>query len=282
MRPTSEGIRLAAYERWERRGRVHGFDRADWLAAERQQRFARNYRVVAADRLDTDAPRAVGHPTRRRCRFCGQGAPRAAFGGPVPIFGPGLGPGGPVAFDQCDECVAAFADGIDPALARFLRPACGPHARGEGYAGAIAVDAFKGLVKLALAAMPPDLLDEHEETIEWVGNPDHDFDLNVFRDLACVVHECAEPSPASWSALAARQGDDEAWPSTLFFLGTGRAVFQIAVPLGRGDDDLDVPLSAVPDVLPPSPFGPWHDPDRRSTLPVVACSPQRGTARRTA
>ena len=115
-----------------------------------------------------------------------------------------------------------------------------------------------------------------------MGSPDHDFDLNVFRDLACVVHHVEEPFPAPWSALAVRTDDDEVWPSTLYFLGSGRAVLQAAVPLGRRDDDMDVPLSTMPDVLPPSPFGPWHDPVARTILPIVACSPALGLARRSA
>lgn len=264
MQVTIEGIRRAAFARWEHRGHVHGCDAADWLAAEAQERFARNYRVVAADRLDAAAPRAIGSPTRRRCRFCDHGTPRAGFAPSVPVFAPDLGPGAPLALDQCEGCVAEFAGGIDPALARFVD-------RGEVDRASIPVDAFKGLTKLALAVMPASDLDDHEETNDWVANPDHGFDLNVFRGLACVLHLAPNEFPASWSALARRENDDEAWPSMLYFLGVGRSIYEIAVPLGQRDDDLDVPLAARPDVLPPSPFGLGFDPIARRTLPIEAC-----------
>lgn len=35
-RPTHEEIAARAYERFERRGRLHGYDLEDWLAAERE------------------------------------------------------------------------------------------------------------------------------------------------------------------------------------------------------------------------------------------------------
>ena len=264
MQATIEGVRGAAFARWEHRGYVHGFDPADWLAAEKQERFAQNYRVVAADRLDVEAPRAIGSPTRRRCRFCDHGMPRATFARSVPVFPPNLGPGTPAAFDQCEGCVAEFACGIDLALARFV-------AIGEVDRAGIPVDAFKGLTKLALAVMPASDLDDHEETNDWVANPDHGFDLNVFRGLACVLHQSPRDFPASWSALARRQSDDEAWPSMLYFLGLGRFIYEIAIPLGQRDDDLDVPLAARPDVLPPCPFGLGFDPIARRTLPIAAC-----------
>ena len=34
MRPTVHEIERAAYDRWERRGWMHGGDRDDWYAAE--------------------------------------------------------------------------------------------------------------------------------------------------------------------------------------------------------------------------------------------------------
>ena len=109
--------------------------------------------------------------------------------------------------------------------------------------------------------------------MEWVANPDHDFDLRVFQGLACVVHVVPRPFPASWSALAKLTDPDEPWPSTLFFLGLGHVVFQAAVPLGQEDDEREVPIGAAPDVYPPSPFGPDHDPVARVLLPIMACEP---------
>ncbi|MDB5349801.1 MAG: hypothetical protein JWN86_1048 [Planctomycetota bacterium] len=270
MRPTIDQIRTAAYGRWERRGRVHGFDRADWNAAEKQQILFVNYRVLTADRLDSEAPRAIGDPSRRRCRFCRQATPRAEFSSRVRIIPDYLGPGSPVAFDQCQECASHFSETVDPGLAQFVRPfLVGSSSTLPGAAG-IAVDAYKGLVRLALSVMPVSDLEDHEDTVEWVSNPDHDFDLNVFRDLTCTVHVVPAAFPASWVALAKLKDDREAWPSMLFFLGTSHVVFQILVPLGQRDSDHDgVPIT-VPDILPPSPFGPEHEPIARVMLPIVS------------
>jgi hypothetical protein len=271
MRAMIERIRPAAYARWEYRGRIHGFDREDWMAAEGQELLARIYRIVAADRLDADSPRAIGSANRRRCRFCDQGEPRVAFDPATPVFPSSFGPGAPIAFDQCRECLAQFGGGIDAALARFV----GLGSARSATRDTIPVDAFKGLTKLALAVMPASDLDDHEETRDWVANPEHDFDLNVFHGLACVVHDAPKPFPACWSALARREQDDEPWPSMLFFLGIGNVVYQIAVPMGQRDDDLDVPISAFPGVIPPCPFGLGFDPIGLSILPMVACGRER-------
>jgi hypothetical protein len=264
MSPTEGQVRLAAYSRWESRGRVHGFDRADWLAAERHQRFVVNYDVVAAERLDSNTSRAIGVAARRRCRFCGQASPRTTFeeaGCPVfPVF---LGARGPIAFDQCDECRQQFGDGIDLAFAHFLRPyRDGSMVENEG----IAVDAFKGLLKLAIAVMPPGDVDDHEDLIEWLSNPDHAFDLNAFRQYACSVHVSPSPFSAAWSALASRTSDEEGWPLRLFFLGAAHVTLQIPVPFGALEDE----TISTPDVLPPSPFGPESDPIANILLPIVA------------
>ena len=267
MEPTTERIRDAAYTRWERRGRAHGSDRNDWFAAVRQARFHRNYRVAAADRLDTDSPRAIGSAARRRCRFCAQSAPRTEFGDPVAIIPRSLGFDGPVAFDQCVECASMFAEGIDEALSRFVG--------GPPPSTGIAVDAFKGLVKIGLALMPAADLDDYEEAIEWVANPDHDFDLNVFRDLACVALIGPSPTPAPWSALAVRTAPEVPWPSRLLFLGIGCVVYQVGIPMGQVDEDQDVLGSSLPDVCPPSPFGPDHDPVERVALPIRPTSSLR-------
>jgi hypothetical protein len=76
--------------------------------------------------------------------------------------------------------------------------------------------------------------------------------------------------PATWVALARRTDENQAWPWMLFFLGTSHVVLQIAVPLGQRDGDDDEATRTVPDLFPPSPFGPEHDPIARVLLPIVA------------
>ncbi len=70
MRPTSEQIQHAAYERWLRRGYSHGRDRDDWLAAEKELTFLLNYRTIAEYSLDSGDRSVVGKASSPRCRFC--------------------------------------------------------------------------------------------------------------------------------------------------------------------------------------------------------------------
>ena len=252
MAPTFEQIRDTAYDRWERRGWAHGHDREDWLAAERQQRFASNYRVVAAFRGDASA--SIGGTGRRRCRFCGQAEPRSRFPSALAVLPAPITGDSPRSYDQCVECAESFTDGIDADLAEFLVE------EASGARRDIPMAAFKGLVKLALAIMPAADLEELESAIEWVVNPDHDLDFNVFRGLSCAVHEAARPFPSPWAALARKQDDHEHWPTDLLFLGVGGSVFQVPVPLNPRDEDLDITGEIMPEVQPPSPFGIEYDP----------------------
>lgn len=279
MTPTLDQISKSAYDRWERRGRAHGHDRSDWLAAERQARFASNYRVLVSYCLDDGAAPPIGDRHRRRCRFCSQAPPRASFTEGVPVVPGGLGSSPPVAYDQCDECVSEFAGGIDRDLARFLDLDVPGGRSGAGTPG-ISAGAFKGLVKLAMAVMPGRDLEDHEDALEWVANPDHGFDFNVFRGLSCAVHVAPNPYPGSWVALASRTDDREPWPARLFFLGVRHLAYLVPIPLNPSDEDLDISAEVLPDVLPPSPFGPEHDPIARFVLPISSGAEAREPANR--
>ena len=247
----------AAYARWERRGRIHGFDRQDWLAAEASLRFEQTYRVVVRHRCGGDVS-SIGNALRRRCRFCSQSAPRALFSDDVPIF---EGCSSPLSLDQCDSCASAFSETIDRDLSQFLS--------GMSRAKGISIGAFKGLVKMALAILPDADLDDHEDTVEWVTNPDHAFDFNVFRGLSSVIHTTAIPYPTAWCAVAEKIADDSPWPSRLFFLGNDRHCVTVPIPLNPRDEDLDLTGEILPDVAPPNPFGWECDPVATSRIPIV-------------
>ena len=87
--------------------------------------------------------------------------------------------------------------------------------------------------------MPEGELQAFEDAIEWVGNPDHEFDARVFHGLDCTLHVLPAPHPTPWIALARRTNPEATVPFMLFFLGTGRVVYQLAVPLCVRDEDLD-------------------------------------------
>src|SRR4051812_49472669 len=79
MFPSWEEIEKAAYDRWERRGRIHGHDRDDWVAAELDLTFDMNFRTLAEYPLAEKTDRILGAARNPRCRFCEQSPPRAGF-----------------------------------------------------------------------------------------------------------------------------------------------------------------------------------------------------------
>ena len=256
MVPSSEQIAIAAYYRWERRGGRHGLDHEDWSAAEQDVLYALNYRVIASHRLDGDRDRTLGDPDGPVCRFCGLGEPRTRFPGPVPAVPEFLGNRSLWALDQCEECLELLGDGIDAELEAFLRrlPVDGEAGLARPF---VPIAAFKGLVRAALAIMPEDELQYFEDTIEWVSNPDHRFDSSLFRGLGCHIDLAPSPTSGAWTALARRVDSEAPFPYMLHFLGTGRVVLQVHVPLCVRDEDLDGVSLIVPRVS--SPAGPGPD-----------------------
>jgi hypothetical protein len=68
MLPSEEQIRTMAYQLWELRQRQHGFDMADWIAAERNLTLCMNYEPIARYHLDEPRKVYIGDATNRRCR----------------------------------------------------------------------------------------------------------------------------------------------------------------------------------------------------------------------
>ncbi|MEO6809139.1 MAG: DUF2934 domain-containing protein [Isosphaeraceae bacterium] len=251
MFPSLDQIERLAYDRWEERGYAHGHDAEDWLAAEQDLLFTLNYEVIARYRLDGIAPEVIGSSRNRRCRFCEQGAPRASFSAPGPVVPECLGASTLLTMDECDDCRALFLESIEPALERFATPWRTGQFPGEGAPASIPIAAYKGLVKLALLALPETELPYVEDALEWVGNPDHDLDGRAFQSLTCHVGFCSNPAPFASMALARRIDDEAAVPYLLGFLVTGRATFQIQIPLCVRDEDLDGPDPVMPQVANP-------------------------------
>jgi hypothetical protein len=271
MLPSPDQIQVAAYHRWMNRGGVHGHHDSDWAAAEQELLFALNYRVIARHRLDGIAPQYLGDEDEPRCRFCERTQPRAEFQGSrlaIPEF---LGNESLFTAEICDDCYAQFRAGVEADLERFTRPV----RRGLGATGPtqpyVPVAAFKGLALAALSVLPEDEMESFEDAIEWVSNPDHGLDSRSIRGLDCAVHALQAPMPFSWVALARRLDDDAPMPYLLAFVGTGRAVFQVAVPLCTRDEDIEgdwiVPRLA-------SPFGPGRGPFGVETTVIPLSSPE--------
>ena len=87
--PSADEIRQLAYERWLGRGRRHGQDREDWVAAECELIFSMNYRTIAEYQLEGTPPVVLGDDQSRYCRFCERSSAHAAFGPPFPLLAGG-------------------------------------------------------------------------------------------------------------------------------------------------------------------------------------------------
>ncbi|WP_165064038.1 DUF2934 domain-containing protein [Paludisphaera rhizosphaerae] len=236
MLPTWDQIQRAAYERWERRGWAHGSDQDDWVAAEMDLTFQLNYRPAAEYPLASYEPIIVGSRTRPSCRFCERAEPRTKFSAARPITPATLGETSLRCAEICDECHAQFVDSIDRDFAGFWRSVHQARDLWEG-PSSIPVGAFKALARTALAIMPARELQHFEDTVEWVGNPDHDFDGALFAGTGCLVYRTRFAHATPWVSLSRRTDPDVPLPYSVFALIWGRDVVEIALPLCARDQD---------------------------------------------
>jgi hypothetical protein len=242
MPPTWEQIQRAAYERWERREWAHGADGEDWAAAEMDLAHQLDYRPAAEYPLAADEPVVVGARPRPACRFCERSAPRAKFSRPRPIVPEAVAPTRLASAEVCDECHEQFVGSIDADFGRFWRVLAAEGGGAEAPAS-VPVGAYKAMVRMAVAVMPPRELQHFTDTIEWVGNPDHDFDGSLFSGTACLAYRTRHAYGAPWVALSRRIDPDAPLPYAIFAMAWGRTVVEVAPPLCAKDQDHDgVPL----------------------------------------
>lgn len=244
MHPSREVVERAAYERWQRRGMHHGGDREDWIAAEMDVFFAWNYETLVEYQLAESQPRVLGEARRPRCRFCEQAPPRAAFSSPRRALPEEIGNLSLSTWEICDECALQFSQTIDRDFLKFwdsldgLRNGSAAFRDTRAPTG-ISLPAYKSLIRMALSIMPEDELPGFADTIEWVGNPDHEFDSGLFGGAGCLLYRVHVPYSGSWARLCRRTDEDAPLPHMLFFLGSGRIVSQVHLPLCSRDQDLD-------------------------------------------
>jgi hypothetical protein len=244
MTPTREQIRRAAYERWERRGRIHGADQEDWVAAEMDTMFRLNYETVAEFWLDSQRPLMLGQDRARRCRFCEHSQPPASFSATVPVIPRQLVNASLFTRELCDGCAEQFAATIDVELSHFwksLKPfPAGKAARQPlERPTSIPAAAYKSLIKSSLLVMPESELDRFLGTIEWVCNPNDRLDLAQFEDSLCLLYRSHASQGPAWASLCCRTDDGAPLPYALFFLGAEELVLQVQLPLCTRDQDLD-------------------------------------------
>lgn len=239
MRPTAEQVAVAAYLRWERRGQVHGLDRDDWLAAEKDLIFGLNYSYVARHVLTGPTVmvgKAEANGMGRRCRFCERNEMGTTFDHPAPPALPrALGNTALFGWDECDECRGQY----EHTLSRSFRTFASPWVAGEKGPAAVPLAAWKDLVRMGLSVLPVEELQYFEDTLDWVSNPDHSQDSALLAGHGCHAYLTPIPLIAPFVAVARRKDDDEPFPYILFFLGSGRSIFQTHLPLCPRDEDLE-------------------------------------------
>ena len=82
MEPTSDQIQHAAYERWLRRGRIHGHHDGDWFGAEKELAFLLNYQTFVEYPLVSAEPRVLDNASIRRAASASGRTVRRRLAGP--------------------------------------------------------------------------------------------------------------------------------------------------------------------------------------------------------
>lgn len=241
MMPAREEIELAAFRRWEMRGRVHGAHEDDWLASEQALLFHHNYRVIYEynSAITADAGWVLGQSDRPVCRFCEQAAPRTQFAGSVLALADCFGIFGLWTNDQCLECRESFDPIAKGPLSVFVN-AC----RVGAALHSIPLAAYRGMVRSCLAILPTELLDLFPDALEWVNHTEVEpDDLSIAR-MGIVAHFAEGHTQPEWAAVARKHNPHEPMPNLIAFLGTATVTFQVPLPLCLRDDDLsELPLS---------------------------------------
>jgi Protein of unknown function (DUF2934) len=240
MLPTRDQIERAAYDRWIRRHRAHGYDRDDWIGSEIELTYLLNYQTVVEFPLDLAGPLNLGNDPVRGCRLCERGARHTAFSAPRPVV-QGLPQALLHSNRVCDECQADCRDALAVHCENFWRTL---HASGDAYQVVLRRDVdslavFKSLVASALLVMPETELAYFPDTLEWVNNPDHEYDGGLFAGSYCHIYRDPSPPERSWISLARRVDDEAPFPYMAAFISWAGVVVQISVPMSVRDQDLD-------------------------------------------
>jgi hypothetical protein len=240
MLPTRDQIERAAYDRWIRRHRAHGHDRDDWIGSENELTYLLNYQTVVEFTLDLASPLNLGNVPARGCRFCERSARHTAFSAPRPVV-QGLPQALLHSKRVCDECQADCRDALAVHCENFWRTL---HATRDAYQVVLRRDVdslavFKSLVASALLVMPETELAYFTDTLEWVNNPDHEYDGGLFAGTYCHVYRDPSPPEGSWISVARRVDDEAPFPYMVAFISWNGVVVQISVPMSVRDQDLD-------------------------------------------
>lgn len=256
MYPSWGQIEQAAYDRFQRRGWLHGHDQEDWLGAERDLTFGLNYTVLARHKL-TGTPTTLPAERMPRCRFCERSDEEVSFSEHALLVPESFTACEVFTPSECDECREQFRTSLDGDLKRFLDAMLEIRREADehGFRGVssiarneqrLSVGALKSLSRVALLLMPESQLGYFGDTIEWVGNPEHERDAGSLDSLFAWVYFPHVPLQASMVSLARKTYEDTPFPYAVLFLGTPEVMIQVPVPYCVRDDDRDGELEPMP------------------------------------
>jgi hypothetical protein len=244
MLPTDDQIRQAAFDRWRRRGWIHGFEREDWFAAENELAFDLNYQTLAEYPLLAPGTLVLSDRPTRYCRFCERTSAHASFGPARPVV---VGAGRTSLYTEaiCEECQSLFRNKLAGDFSLFQDALLGRESDGRSREPSAArsrysTRVFKSLVVCALMIMPESELRYFVDTLEWVSNPDPVRDGLLLREEAtCLVYSADFLRERAWTSLARRTDNEAALPYMIFFLAQCGVVLQVRLPLCIRDQELD-------------------------------------------
>jgi hypothetical protein len=140
----------------------------------------------------------------------------------------------------CDECQSDCRDPLASHCEQFWKAVDGSSAGSPVMpSGVDLLAVYKSLVTSALLMMPEQELAYFQDTLEWLNNPDHEYDAGLFAGTCCHLYAASFTDSPPWTTLVRRIDDDAPLPYMLYFLARGGVVVQISVPLCVRDQDLD-------------------------------------------
>ena len=271
MRPTVDEIQRAAYDRWERRGWMHGGDRDDWYAAVAEMTFRVNYRTIVEYALDGRGPAVLGDAPVRRCRFCERSARPAAFGAPRPVV---PGRDSLLTGEVCDDCQSDWRAALDEVFRGFLARLGRQDSSVAEARGSFSIAVLKAMAASALLIMPGSELRYFSDALEWVTNPDHEADDRLLHGAECRVYRASFLGERPRATLARRLDEEAPIPYMLWFLECDGMMVQVPLPMCVRDEDLDGLAIEHPERIPSAGHGSDFRETRGVRLPL-AVSPRR-------
>ena len=103
----------------------------------------------------------------------------------------------------------------------------------------VPIAAYKSLVKMGLAVMPPEHFRHFGHAVNWIKNQNHeDWAADVGASAQCCFLFQPGPIPPehAWCMLLGRRAHDAVLPHMLFILTVANQSFQVMLPCSPGDN----------------------------------------------